>query len=360
MTSDLHTAPVVTATEVRVLEGPNLYFAKPAIKVSLDLTATSPPTRTSCAPWRAPRDSARSRPVPPTPSSGSGSSMRLAERAVRHVSRAARHQPAGRALRPGSERAVVVVAFVWRRRGRRGRSASRWRPSCRPGSRARDVVERGAATVPRRPRRPAASHRHAAHPRRVHHRHQRQDDDHPAARPHRHDRRAAHRVELHRRRRRPGRDDRARRLLRARRGPRRARGARRRARHPRDGPRRHAAQGHGRHPQRRQRRHQRLRRPPRPPGHRHRRPARRGQGDHHQGHPARWLGRPQRRRPPRLGHAHRLAGPALGLHPRRELPRHPRGARRGRPGHHRARRPGHRAHRLRRPRPARHASSTCR
>ena len=30
-------APTVTVAEVRVLEGPNLYFAKPAIKVSLEL-----------------------------------------------------------------------------------------------------------------------------------------------------------------------------------------------------------------------------------------------------------------------------------------------------------------------------------
>ena len=36
MTSDLHTVPLVTATEVRVLEGPNLYFPKPAVKVTLD------------------------------------------------------------------------------------------------------------------------------------------------------------------------------------------------------------------------------------------------------------------------------------------------------------------------------------
>ena len=31
------TPPAVAVTEVRVLEGPNLYFAKPAIKVSLEL-----------------------------------------------------------------------------------------------------------------------------------------------------------------------------------------------------------------------------------------------------------------------------------------------------------------------------------
>jgi cyanophycin synthetase len=39
VTSDPRLAPAVTATEVRVLEGPNLYFPKPAVKVTLDLSA---------------------------------------------------------------------------------------------------------------------------------------------------------------------------------------------------------------------------------------------------------------------------------------------------------------------------------
>ena len=110
-----------------------------------------------------------------------------------------------------------------------------------------------------------------------------------------HDRRAADGWSVDRRRRRAGRD-RSRRATTP--GPAGARGvletARRPDRHPRDRPRRHAAQGHGGHRQRRLRRHQRLRRPPRPAGHRHRRPARRGQGHRHHGHQAAGLGRAQR------------------------------------------------------------------
>ena len=67
----------------------------------------------------------------------------------------------------------------------------------------------------------------AAHPRRVRDRHERQDHDHPAAGPHRDDRRPRHRVELHRRRPRPGRAAGGGRLLRTGRcpgGPGRSRG----------------------------------------------------------------------------------------------------------------------------------------
>ena len=89
-------------------------------------------------------------------------------------------------------------------------------------------------------------------------------------------------LELDRRRRRHGRDDGGRATSP---GPAGARGVldarRASSRHPRDRPRRNAAQGHGGHGQRRQRRHQRQRRPPRAAGHRHPRPAGRGQGDRH-------------------------------------------------------------------------------
>ena len=161
------------------------------------------------------------------------------------------------------------------------------------------------------------------------------------------------RLELHRRGRRPGRDGRARRLLRAGRRASRARRARGAGRHPRDGPRRDAAAGHGREPQRRLGRHERLRRPPGHAGHRHRRPARRGQGDRHPGHPAAGLGRAQRRGPAGLGDARRHPGAPVGVHVRPERPGRARGAQRRRPGDDRARRPRHGARAGRRPRPAR-------
>ena len=64
-----------------------------------------------------------------------------------------------------------------------------------------------------------------------------------------------------------------------------------RARGHRDRARRHPAQGHRADPQRRLRRDQRHRRPPRPAGHRHPRPARRGQGGRPADHPQATAGR---------------------------------------------------------------------
>ena len=79
-------------------------------------------------------------------------------------------------------------------------------------------------------------------------------------------------------------------------------------------------------------------------GHRHRRPARRGQGHRHPGHPPAGLGRAQRRGPTGLGDAGRHPGPAVGLHRRRRRAGRARGARRRWAGDHGARRPPHRAH----------------
>ena len=126
-----------------------------------------------------------------------------------------------------------------------------------------------------------------------------------------------------------------------------------RDRHPRDRPRRHAAQGHGRHGQRRQRRHQRQRRPPRAAGHRHPRPARRGQGHRHDRDEAPGLGRAQRRRPARLGHAPRHQGQAVGLQPRPGLAGPVGVDQLRRPRHHRPRRRDRRPLAERRPGPAR-------
>ena len=62
------------------------------------------------------------------------------------------------------------------------------------------------------------------------------------------------------------------------------------------------------------------------------RPAGRGQGGDHPHHPARWLVRGERRRPPHDGDAARVARPNLGVLPRPGLAGHPPGAQRGWPG----------------------------
>ena len=108
----------------------------------------------------------------------------------------------------------------------------------------------------------------------------------------------------------------------------------------RDRARRHpAARGRG-GLQRRLGGHQHQRRPPRSRRHRHPRPAGRGQGGDHQDHQAQRLVRAQRRRPADLRHAAGHQGPDLGVHPRPGLPVRPGGAGRGRPGDHRAGRLG--------------------
>jgi cyanophycin synthetase len=112
------TQPAVAVTEVRVLEGPNLYFAKPAIKVSLELPgylAADERTLTDLA-TRVGMRSARP--------GASGTEqrqrfvMRLVERAVRRLAAASGTTRLGVRVRPGSAPEAVVMAFVWRRRTR--------------------------------------------------------------------------------------------------------------------------------------------------------------------------------------------------------------------------------------------------
>ena len=93
-------------------------------------------------------------------------------------------------------------------------------------------------------------------------------------------------------------------------------GARARRRDPRDRSRRHPAARDRLRVERRQRRHERQRRPSRPAGDRHRRRAGGREVDGRPDHEARRLGRPQRRRPSRVGHAPGNPGEGLRLQPR--------------------------------------------
>lgn len=108
----------VAVTEVRVLEGPNLYFAKPAIKVSLELPGyLAAPERTLTD--LATRVGMRSaRPGAPGTEQRQRFVMRLVERAVRRLAAASGTTRLGVRVRPGSAPEAVVMAFVWRRRTR--------------------------------------------------------------------------------------------------------------------------------------------------------------------------------------------------------------------------------------------------
>ncbi len=111
-------APAVSATEVRVLEGPNLYFAKPAIKVSLELPGYLSAAEADLVTIARSVGLRSSRPGAPGTEQRQRFVMRLVERATRRLAAASGTTRLGVRSRPGSDPAQVVVAFVWRRRGR--------------------------------------------------------------------------------------------------------------------------------------------------------------------------------------------------------------------------------------------------
>lgn len=109
--------PAVTAEEVRLLEGPNLYFPKPALKIRLDLTAYLQAPAGVVAPI-ASALGMRSRAGEPGSAQRQVFVQRLAVYAVRAVARAAGVSRVGVRVRPGHAPGHVTVAAVWRSRSR--------------------------------------------------------------------------------------------------------------------------------------------------------------------------------------------------------------------------------------------------
>src|SRR5437763_15221057 len=111
--------PAATIAELRVLDGPNLFFPRPAVQLTLGvpwyLDATEERMLSVADRLGVPGGPARSRPGPP----GSDRRLRFMARLAAHVARrladATRTHLAVRA-RPGPEREPIVVAFPWRRR----------------------------------------------------------------------------------------------------------------------------------------------------------------------------------------------------------------------------------------------------
>ncbi|KAB7744873.1 tetratricopeptide repeat protein [Nostocoides sp. F2B08] len=106
----------VVAHEVRLLEGPNLYFRRPAVKVVLDVSAVLMAGSEELAAATA-STGVRGRPGPPGSQSRQRFAARLAERLLRLLARAMGTTRLGVRSRPGEGVEEVVVAFVWRRRG---------------------------------------------------------------------------------------------------------------------------------------------------------------------------------------------------------------------------------------------------
>lgn len=147
MTSETHTSPAVTATEVRVLEGPNLYFPKPAVKVTLDLTAYLGADKEAVRRVARIAGLGAIQAGNPHTEQRQRVTARLAERAVRHVSRASGTSRLGVRSRPGNDRSVVVVSFVWRRRGSAQALGESVAPVLQAWLAGDDVVEQQAQLV---------------------------------------------------------------------------------------------------------------------------------------------------------------------------------------------------------------------
>jgi cyanophycin synthetase len=109
---------VTSLVELRVLEGPNLYFPRAAVKLTLDVSTISEAREEAVLRFARRIGLRTTRPGAP----GSGFRQRFALRAVERLVRAIAAEAGTRRLavrvRPTSNPDVVVVAFPWRNRGR--------------------------------------------------------------------------------------------------------------------------------------------------------------------------------------------------------------------------------------------------
>ncbi|MGL5866817.1 MAG: tetratricopeptide repeat protein [Dermatophilaceae bacterium] len=143
-------SPVTETLEVRLLDGPNLYFTRPAVKVTLAfpgvLGADAAQARAVCASAGLHRVQVGA--------PGSGQRQRLLVRLVQHVARALATESGTKRLgirtRPGSPEGVVVCAFVWRHRGRARALAAAIAPTVAglvSGRALEDLVARHAPAI---------------------------------------------------------------------------------------------------------------------------------------------------------------------------------------------------------------------
>lgn len=148
--------PSVRTEEVRLLEGPNLYFPRPAVKVTLALPgylAASPDQVRAVAAALGLRR--RGQPGAPGSEQRQQVLVRIVERVARVVAAAAGTKRLGVRTRPAAETDVVVCAFVWRQRGRAqalGEAIGPVLQSLLEGQNLADAVAPHAAAVTAAPR----------------------------------------------------------------------------------------------------------------------------------------------------------------------------------------------------------------
>lgn len=109
---------MTSLVELRVLEGPNLYFPRAAVKLTLDVSTITEAGEETVLRFARRIGLRTTRPGAP----GSGFRQRFALRAVERLVRAIAGEAGTRRLavrvRPTSDPDVVIVAFPWRNRGR--------------------------------------------------------------------------------------------------------------------------------------------------------------------------------------------------------------------------------------------------
>lgn len=135
--------------ELRMLDGPNLYFPRATVKLTLDLTRLEQISVDEAARFARRIGLANARPGEP----GSGFRQRFAARAVarlvRQIATEAGVTRLGVRVRPTTDVSQVVVAFPWRRRNRAralGHAVADVLDAL-PGGDVEDIIERAAREV---------------------------------------------------------------------------------------------------------------------------------------------------------------------------------------------------------------------
>jgi cyanophycin synthetase len=114
----MSTAPRVTVTEVRVLEGPNLYFSRPAIKIILVCPGYLSVDEGTLRAIGERLGMRLLRPGAPDSDQRQRAVMRLVAQVVHRIAAISGTTRLGVRVRTGASRDEVVVAFPWRWRGR--------------------------------------------------------------------------------------------------------------------------------------------------------------------------------------------------------------------------------------------------
>jgi cyanophycin synthetase len=110
--------PMATLAELRVLDGPNLYFPRAAIKLTLDISGLSESSVDQAAAWAAALGLTRTRPGQPGSAQRQRLAVRVLARVVRLIAAASGTSRLGLRVRPGSGLHEVVVAYPWLRHDR--------------------------------------------------------------------------------------------------------------------------------------------------------------------------------------------------------------------------------------------------